>query len=271
MKIVYDNKAVPEQYRLLKDIDLISDVIYYEETDSTNIQAKAAGTDGAEHGTLVIAEEQNAGRGRRGRSWESPAGGSIYMTLLLRPEIPPVKAPMLTLVMAAAVAEGLKDATGLATGIKWPNDIVLNGKKICGILTEMSTEIDHINYVVIGVGINVNQETFPEEIEAVATSLKNESGKTFSRVEIIASVMKSFEKYYTIFLQREDLSGQQEFYNRILINRGCEVRVLEPGNEYNAHALGINETGELIVETAEEGQKNIFAGEVSVRGLYGYV
>ena len=271
MRKTNNSKAVPKQYRLLKDIEIISDVIYFEETDSTNVQAKALGQAGASHGTLIIAEQQSAGRGRRGRSWESPAGSSIYTTLLLRPEFEPVKAPMLTLVMAVSVADGIREATGLETSIKWPNDIVLNGKKICGILTEMSTEINHINYVVIGVGINVNQETFPVELEQTATSLKNESGKTFSRAEIIASIMEKFEKYYKIFLEKEDLSGIQEFYNSILINRGREVRILEPGNEYNAFAVGINETGELLVDTADGVRKNIYAGEVSVRGIYGYV
>lgn len=264
-------KAVPEQYRLLEDIGIVSKVVFFEETDSTNVRASKLGRDGAPHGTLVIAQQQSAGRGRRGRSWDSPAENSICMTLLLRPELEPVKAPMLTLVMAAAVAAGLKEVTGADVAIKWPNDIVLNGKKICGILTEMSAEVGHINYVVIGVGINVNQETFPSEIAETATSLKNEMKKAFSRTEIIASVMEKFEKYYKIFLEKEDLSGIQEFYNSILINRGREVRILEPGNEYNALAVGINETGELVVDTKEGERKHIFAGEVSVRGVYGYV
>ena len=203
--------------------------------------------------------------------WESPAGSSIYMTVLLRPDLPPVTAPMLTLVMAVSVAEGIRQVTGLDTQIKWPNDIVLNKKKICGILTEMSTEIDYINYVVIGDGINVNQDTFPEELSETATSLKIESGQRYRRSELIASIMKQFEKNYEIFLETEDLSGIQDIYNEMLVNRGREVRVLEPGNEYNAFAEGINKTGELIVKTEAGEEKHIFAGEVSVRGIYGYV
>ncbi len=272
IKIIKDEfKAVPEQYRLLKDIDIISETIYYEETDSTNMRAKDAGRDGALHGTLIFAEQQNAGRGRLGRSWDSPTGRSIYMSLLLRPQIQPVKAPMLTLVMAVSVAEGIKAVTGLDVQIKWPNDIVLNGRKICGILTEMSADVSQIYYVVIGVGINVNQDTFPEELVQTATSLKKEAKKTFSRAEIMTSVMEKFEKYYRIFLEREDLSEIQKLYNSILINQGREVRILEPGNEYNALALGINEAGELLVELPSGERKQIFAGEVSVRGLYGYV
>lgn len=248
-----------------------SNVVYYDEIDSTNNRAKEAGDNKAPHGTLFVADMQVAGKGRRGRVWQSPAGSSIYMTILLYPEIPPLKAPQLTLVMAIAVAEGIKEVTGLDTKIKWPNDIVVNGRKICGILTEMSTEIDYINHVVIGAGINVNQDDFPEDIRKTASSLKMELGKQVKRSELIAAIMKSFEKDYEIFVKTEDLSGLQELYNSMLVNLDRDVKVLEPGNEYEAHALGINKTGELIVRTPEGEEKEIYAGEVSVRGVYGYV
>lgn len=245
-------------------------VIYYAETDSTNIRAKDAGERAGEHGTLFVAERQEAGKGRRGRGWESPAGTSIYMTLLLRPDILPGKAPQLTLLMAVAVIEAIRQVTGLTCGIKWPNDVVYRGKKLCGILTEMSTEIGYINYVVIGVGINVNQETFPEEIKDKATSLKLETGGSIHRAELIAAVMERFEACYDAFLKTEDLSGLRERYNRFLVNRDQEVKILEPGNEYKAHAMGINDRGELLVRT-KDGVKAVYAGEVSVRGVYGYV
>lgn len=248
-----------------------SNVVYYDEIDSTNNRAKEAGDNKAPHGTLFVADMQVAGKGRRGRVWQSPAGSSIYMTILLYPEISPLKAPQLTLVMAIAVAEGIKEVTGLDTKIKWPNDIVVNGRKICGILTEMSTEIDYINHVVIGAGINVNQDDFPEDIRKTASSLKMELGKQVKRSELIVAIMKSFEKDYEIFVKTEDLSGLQELYNSMLVNLDRDVKVLEPGNEYEAHALGINKTGELIVRTAEGEEKEIYAGEVSVRGVYGYV
>ena len=218
-----------------------------------------------------MADCQISGKGRRGRSWESPSGTSIYMTLLLRPKILPGKAPQMTLLMALAVADGIRKVTGLSTQIKWPNDIILNGKKICGILTEMSAEIDYINYVVVGVGINCNQETFPEELREKATSLKLESGQEIQRATVIAAVMESFEKYYQIFEKTEDLSGFLDEYNELLVNREREVLVLEPGQEYEAYALGINSSGELIVKTADGQRREIFAGEVSVRGVYGYV
>lgn len=246
-------------------------VIYFDETDSTNIQAKLAGENGEAHGTLLVADRQVAGKGRRGRSWESPKGQCIYMTILLRPELEPVNAPMLTLVMALSVAEAVKEKTGMEAQIKWPNDIVLNKKKICGILTEMSTEIDYINYVITGVGINTNQEKFSEEIEERATSLLIEGGRRIRRSELIAAVMERYEKNYTTFMKTKDLSGLLSDYNNILVNRDKDVRILDPKGEYNGHAVGINEKGELIVVTEDGDEKHIFSGEVSVRGIYGYV
>ena len=217
-----------------------------------------------------MAERQAAGKGRRGRGWESPAGTSIYMTLLLRPAILPAKAPQLTLLMAVAVVEGIREVTGINCQIKWPNDIVLHGRKVCGILTEMSTEIDYINHVVIGVGVNVNQETFPEELRERAISLKTELGGSIRRSELIAAVMESFEACYETFLKTEDLSVLKARYNSLLVNKDEKVRVLEPRNEYEACALGINDAGELIVRMQDGQEKAVYAGEVSVRGLYGY-
>ena len=244
---------------------------YYDEIDSTNNRAKALGETGGADGTLFVAETQTAGKGRRGRCWQSPAGSSISMSILLRPVMNPSDAPMLTLVMAYAATKALREKTELDIGIKWPNDLVVSGKKISGILTEMSAEIDYINHVVIGVGINVNQDTFPDDIKETASSLKMELGKRIKRSGLIAAVMKIFEEYYEIFQETEDLSGLQELYNSMLVNKDREVKVLEPGNEYKAYAIGINQTGELIVRTPDGKEKEIYAGEVSVRGVYGYV
>lgn len=246
-------------------------VCYYEETDSTNIRAKQLGEEGMPHGTLAVADIQSAGRGRRGRGWETPKGCSICMSILLRPEIPPVKAPMLTLVMAQSVAEGIKESTGVDVQIKWPNDIVLNGKKLVGILTEMSTEIDYINHVVIGVGINVNMEQFLKELSEKATSLRVELGHPMKRSPIIAAVMKKFEKNYGLFIEAGDLEPIQDAYNSLLVNQGREVRILGAKEEYNAFSLGINKEGELLVRKEDGSMEAIFAGEVSVRGIYGYV
>ena len=247
------------------------EIHYFRETDSTNVRTKQLGEQGASHGTLVVAGKQDAGRGRRGRTWESPADSSIYMTLLLRPEMEPVKAPMLTLVMAYSVARALGEYEGLEVQIKWPNDIVINGKKICGILTEMSTEIDCINYVVIGVGINVNTKVFPKELETTASSLYLETGHEIRRSTLIVSVMQYFEETYQEFLKRGDLSGIREEYNRLLVNRNREVKILGIKENYHAYALGINDAGELIVRKEDGSEEAVISGEVSIRGPHGYV
>lgn len=245
-------------------------VVYYEETDSTNIRAKALAEEGAVHGTLVIADRQNAGKGRRGRGWVSPKGENIYMSVLLRPEFEPSKAPMLTLVMAYSVTQALRIREEINAKIKWPNDVVLHKKKICGILTEMSAEIDYINHVVIGVGINTNMDHIEEELADKATSLRIEEGRRIRRAELIAEVMEQFEINYERFVKDGNLHGIKDEYNEMLVNQDRDVRVLEPGNEYDAHALGINETGELLVRKENGDVEVIFAGEVSVRGIYGY-
>lgn len=247
------------------------EIVCFTETDSTNVRARKLGENGAAHGTLVVAEQQTAGRGRRGRGWESPAGSSIYMSLLLRPEFLPNKAPMLTIVMAYSVATALREQTGLDFRIKWPNDIVLNGKKVVGILTEMSTEIEYINHVVIGVGINVNTEAFPEEICATATSIRRESGKTWRRAELIAAILRQFEVQYERFVKEEDLAYLREAYDAVLVNCNREVRILGEKDGYRAVALGIDDQGELLVRKEDGTVTSVYAGEVSVRGIYGYV
>lgn len=246
-------------------------VVYYPETDSTNIRIKQMGEEGAPHGLLAVADRQTAGRGRRGRSWESPGGSCIYMSLLLRPNIAPDKAPMLTLVMACSAAEGIRESTGAKVRIKWPNDIIAGGKKLAGILTEMSAQVDYINHVTIGVGINVNIKSFPEQLQKTATSLYLETGKTIKRAEVIGAVMRRFEENYDIFMKTEDMSGLMEKYSLLLINKGREVRILKPDSEYRAYAEGINRKGELIVRRDDGTRENVCAGEVSVRGVFGYV
>ena len=247
---------------------------YFKELDSTNAEAKriAEETDNANwHGTVVVADTQTAGRGRRGRSWSSPPGMGLFFTILLKPEIDPSNAPMLTLVKAMAVVKGIQQTTGLQPQIKWPNDIVINNKKICGILTEMSAEPDMIHYVVTGVGINVNQTEFAPGIKDRATSLILEKGEKVNRSKLVARVMHYFEKNYEVFEESWDLRKLKEKYNALLINYGQEVRVLDPKEPYDGIAHGINEKGELIVERKSDGQTMlVYAGEVSVRGVYGY-
>lgn len=255
-------------------------IYYYDATGSTNNDAKRCGEEGDPHGTVVVADIQNAGKGRRGRGWQTLPGTALAFTILLRPEFPPDKASMITLVMALSVAEaveevleGVEDAV---TTIKWPNDIVLNKKKICGMLTEMTMtpEMDEIQYIVVGAGINVNNaspEEFSEEIRKTATSLKIETGRQVNRAGLLEKVLLRFEENYAVFLETLDLSRLREAYQDHLQGVGNEVRVLDPAGEYTGVSQGINDKGELIV-VKENGEKvRVYAGEVSVRGLYGYV
>ncbi len=244
-------------------------VHFARETDSTNLWIKRLAKEGASEGTLALAEFQSAGRGRLGRSWEVPEGTSVMMSILLRPKFEPQYAPTLTLVMGMAVAKAVKNL-GFDVSIKWPNDVVVSHKKICGILTEMGVRDGKIDYAVIGVGINVNIKEFPEEMADKATSLYLESGKEFDRSQIPGLVMEAFEKYYEKFAATCDLSGLKEEYESILANYNQPVRVLakEP---YEGVARGITDGGELLVEKNDGTIVAVSAGEVSVRGLYSYV
>ena len=251
-------------------------VVSFDVTDSTNVQAKLLAEQGCPHGTLVVADEQSSGRGRRGRQWISKAGEGIFMSVVLRPTFEPNYASMLTLVMAYSIAKVLEryqetSKLPIDVRIKWPNDIVINQKKLCGILTEMSTEIDYINYVVIGVGINVNTQVFEQEIEHIATSWKKESGTSIHRAQLIGDILYEFEYQYEKFIEKCSLKYLLDGYNSLLINNNQMVRVLDPQASYEGIARGINDVGELLVETTDGSLQKVYAGEVSVRGLYGYV
>ncbi|MFQ7448717.1 MAG: biotin--[acetyl-CoA-carboxylase] ligase [Agathobacter rectalis] len=247
------------------------EVLYFDTIDSTNTKAQELAEKGYPSGTLVVADKQESGKGRRGRSWVSPSGTGIFMTLMIKPDINPNNASMLTLVAALAVAKAITSVTGEEALIKWPNDIVVNSKKVCGILTEMNAQFDYINHIVVGIGINVHNESFPEEISQMASSLMIEAGgKRFHRAQIIAETMSYFEQYYDTFLKTQDLSALVREYDELLVNRNKSVRVLDPKEPFDGKAMGITPKGELIVDTWES-RKLVSSGEVSVRGIYGYV
>lgn len=247
------------------------EVLYFDTIDSTNTKAQELAEKGYPSGTLVVADKQESGKGRRGRNWVSPSGTGIFMTLMIKPDINPNNASMLTLVAALAVAKAITSVTGEEALIKWPNDIVINGKKVCGILTEMNAQFDYINHIVVGIGINVHNESFPEEISQMASSLMIEAGgKRFHRAQIIAETMSYFEQYYDTFLKTQDLSALVREYDELLVNMNKAVRVLDPKEPFDGKAMGITPKGELIVDTWES-RKLVSSGEVSVRGIYGYV
>lgn len=283
----YEIESVTRRgYRLLQTADRITaseilsrnqaswvgkSIEYFEVTDSTNQRIYDFAEKGREEGLLAVAEEQTGGKGRRGRSWVSPPGSGIWMSLLLRPKVEPQKASMVTIVAALAMTKAMEKITGMEIRIKWPNDVVLNGKKVCGILTEMSAELEEIHYIIVGIGINANTESFPEDIQDRATSIYLESGKKVERAAFIAEFCVQFEQYYERFLEMGNLAFLKEEYESYLINIGREVKIIKKKEERVRKALGINELGELIVAKSDGTTEIIFSGEVSVRGLYGYV
>lgn len=242
-------------------------IYFYEETDTTNNRARELALEGAPEGTLVVAEKQTAGRGRRGKVWESPLGTGIWMSLVLRPQIMPAEASVLTLLCGLATAEAIEAETGLSAGIKWPNDILINGKKAVGILTEMDCEMSEVHFVIPGIGINVNTASFPPEIAEIATSLYLECGKTVSRRRLVHKVLERLEEHYETFLRTGSFAAMLEDYRKLCITLGKEVHVL--GREpFFAEALDITSEGELLVRRADNGKEEVvFSGEVSIRGV----
>lgn len=258
-------------YRLIQSGDILNKVeigiencIFYPVTDSTNLRAKAAALSGDfKDGLLVVCGRQTEGRGRLGRSWEDK-GKNVCMSFVFKPDIPPVEAPVLTLVTGLAVTDALKESTGLDVGIKWPNDIILNGKKLCGILTEMNAEMEKINFVVTGIGINVNEDSFGEEIKNKATSLLIETGHSFKRVEIIRACAKKILEYYDKFRK----SGFDAFikdYNHTCINIGKEVKAIYKNNEIKGVAVGVTSDGALLIRKTDGEEIAVKSGEVSLR------
>ncbi len=283
----YEIEAVQNKgYRLLKAPDVLSadelaslcctrwlgkQIYSYPTIDSTNTEGKRLAEEGAEHGSVVVAEVQTAGRGRRGHQWSSPKGAGIWFSLILKPELLPGDAATLTLVAAMAVVKAIGRLPGAQPQIKWPNDVLLSQKKVCGILTEMSAQIDYINYIVTGIGINVRPQAFPEDCAGTATALEQELGALpISRAALLQAVLEEFECYYQQYMQTLDVSLFRQEYHQYLINLDKQVRVLDPKGAYEGIARGINEKGELLVE--REGIRTaVNSGEVSVRGIYGYV
>ena len=267
----------PDMQSRLPEDCLFREVACFEELDSTNTRAKQLAEIGAREGLLVMAEKQTAGKGRRGRGWESEAGVNVYMTLLLRPSLPPSRMPGITLLAALAITRGIHEVCGIQAEIKWPNDVVLNGKKICGILTEMSSEEDFIHYVAVGIGININEQEFSEELKSKATSLLMELKEPVDRCQVAAAVIAALCEYYKRFQSQGDLSFIVEEYNHVLANKDKQVRVYydmvesaREGEPEEGIARGIDSDGALLVEI-DGNLKRIISGEVSVRGMNGYV
>ena len=242
------------------------DIVFFEEVDSTNRVAKQLAQKGAAAGAVVVAEAQGKGRGRLERPYFSPAGKGIWFSVILRPHILPQEAPKCTLLAAVAVAMAMK-RFGLKAEIKWPNDILHEGKKLTGILTEMSAEIDRINYIVIGTGINVNieEEEFPEELRDKATSLSIMKGEKLPRVAFFQAVLEALDELCTV-LEEEGFAPIVARWREYAVTLGQDVHVIGATGRgsFDGRAVDIDEEGALLVETAD-GVRRVLAGDVSIR------
>lgn len=244
-----------------------------EVIDSTNTECKRRAMAGAPEGLVVLAEEQTGGRGRLGRSFQSPRGCGLYLSALLRPDLSPMEVVDFTAWVAVAVCDGIQAACGVRPQIKWTNDIVLNGKKLAGILTELGleSETNSLQYMVTGIGINVNHrpEDFGEDIRNMATSLAQELGRPVRRAELAAQVIRALDRMYADFPH-----NKQEYLNRYradCLTIGKQVQMITPVSRQEAYAVEIDDEFRLVVELPDGTRKALSAGEVSVRGLYGYV
>ncbi|MBU3111864.1 biotin--[acetyl-CoA-carboxylase] ligase [Clostridium lacusfryxellense] len=283
----YEIEAISRKgYRIISSPDILTfgeiknflttkyigkNIIHYESISSTNSKAKELAEMNEEHGTVIVSEEQTLGRGRLGRNWVSPKYKGIWMSIILRPNIITQNASLITLVGAAAVQRAIKKM-GIETSIKWPNDIVIDSKKVCGILTEMSGEIDHINYLIMGIGINVNleEEDIPIELKESATSLKLETGKYIDRKLLLANILNEFEDLYNDFVLNGNIKETIDICREKSILIGREIQLVNRGKVKIAKAVDISDKGELIIENDQGIIEHIVSGEVSIRGIYGY-
>jgi BirA family biotin operon repressor/biotin-[acetyl-CoA-carboxylase] ligase len=254
-----------------------SEIQYFESLDSTNRYAGRLASEGCRDGLTVIAGAQTEGRGRIGRNWESPAGMGIYLSVVLRPPMDPFETPILTLAAAVATVNALRKAAGVEAGIKWPNDLILDGKKVCGILLEMSSEADRVNHVIIGIGINYAQrrEDFPEELRGRAISLKMAEAegitenRTFGRITVIQEVLRELDSAFKRILEG-DGGKILDSWRAHSVTLGREIVFHLKGVEYCGTAVDISEDGRLVVDCRDGIRRDLVSGEISIRGINGY-
>lgn len=246
-------------------------IIHFESIDSTNDHAKKIAYE-AKEGTIIISEEQLSGRGRLGRNWSSPKGEGIWMSIILKPAIPPAEASRLTQVAAAAVCNGIRSTTGLDALIKWPNDIVVKSKKVCGILTEMAGELNEVSYIIVGIGINVNIGFFPADLESKATSLYKEKGKKINRVQLISTIIDEFTALYDAFVVDKDFTKTLNVCRQHSAILGKNIYLVRgEDNKEQVLALDITDDGLLRVRKSTGEELEIASGEVSIRGEGQYI
>ncbi len=236
-------------------------IAYFERTDSTNIRAKDMAQRGVPEGTLAVAEEQTGGRGRRGRTWYSPPGKGLYATIILRPTIPPSEAPRITLLTAVVLAEALRSLTGLEARIKWPNDILIQGRKVAGILTEISTEMDAIEYIVVGVGVNINISRFPVPLKDQATSLLLETGRPFSRIKVLHEFLTRYEASYERF-KGAGFEGILDRFRGLSEILGRRIAVDAVDKTRTGEVQRIDRDGALLLKDEKGRMHRVYSGDV---------
>ena len=266
------DRLLPEEIRSHLTSEILGrEIHYFSELDSTNNEAKKLAAGGCPEGTIVVAETQNTGRGRLARGWFSPYGKGIWLSVVLRPPFNPMDAAKCTLMAAVAVNKAINVISGTGCGIKWPNDILCQGRKVVGILTEMSAEIDAINYVVIGMGINVNidPQDFPGEIAATATSLAVAAGCQIPRLQLLTAVLAELEQVYNA-VKTSGFKPVLAEWKKQSITLGQQVDVHGIDRSFTGLAVDIDADGALLVETAA-GLERVLAGDVSIRPASGQI
>src|ERR1700682_743171 len=238
-------------------------IYHFFKTDSTNRVAMELGHAGEPEGAVILAEEQTAGRGRAGRAWHSERGTGIYVTLLLRPRLAPVQAPLLTMMAGLSAHAAVQAITGVSVDLKWPNDLLIGGKKAGGILTEMYAEPSQVRFVIVGIGINVNQDKFPGELGGVATSLRAETGRAQSRLELLVRLLREFEKDYDRFLHEGVASVVKRFETVSSYAHGTRVRITNDGESFLGTTAGLGPEGLLQVERDDGKVVTVIAGDVT--------
>ncbi|PEB52604.1 biotin--[acetyl-CoA-carboxylase] ligase [Bacillus pseudomycoides] len=261
------DKVTANEIQLGLQTEFIGRTVYFEESvESTQHIAARLAYEGAAEGTIVVAEEQTSGRGRLSRKWYSPKGTGIWMSIILRPSIPVHHAPQLTLLAAVSVAQAIEKCTGVSVGIKWPNDILIHGKKAVGILTELQADPDKINAVIMGIGINVNQrqEHFADEIQQIATSLAIESGEPIVRAELMQQIFLQMEKLYQEYV-KNGFSVIKLLWESYAVSIGKEITARTLKQTIIGVAKGITEDGVLIVEDYQGHVHHIHSADIEIK------
>src|SRR5487761_4001 len=237
--------------------------LHFFKTDSTNTVAMRLGEEGEPHGTIAVAEQQTAGRGRAGHSWTSEKSAGIYVSILLRPQISPMLAPALTLAAGLAARDAIVEESGLSPDIRWPNDVMLNGKKVCGILTEMQAEPDRIHFAVAGIGMNVNQSKMPGQLAGIATSLRMETGRVHSRLEALARLLRHADRYYNQFIAEGAGPIHRRFAAVSSYGEGKRVRITTSKEIFEGTTAGLEPTGILRVKRGDGRIESVISGSVA--------